>query len=352
MSYSSDNKVLDDLFDDRARHAKEDHKYAKSRSNRAYSDRYLNQNINNRSNGDMLRAASGMPQAVLKISGYCKGKSHVDKHIKYISRYGELPLIDQDGSIIKGISAQKDLLADWQSDFGTRKNSRDIAKIVLSVPEGSPPDKLMKAVKIFLNNEYGNSNEYVYVLHTDTKKPHVHVAVKMMSYQGKKLDPRKHYIEKLRRDFAKFCREQGILVEASRRYQRGKAKKFSRETNKLKYSNYTPNSKKYSKEIIPDRNKVIRQEYIKSALDLQDLADKSNDTQDKSQYQKSANILLEFAKNMPTEQSDCNKNKGITFKEYSQILARLDENKRKIINQIEANKSQKISKNIDMSLDI
>ena len=43
----------------------------------------------------------------------------------------------------------------------------------------------------------------------------------MRSIKGKKLDPRKKYLNHLRNFFAEKCRDNGIMVEASKRCERG-----------------------------------------------------------------------------------------------------------------------------------
>lgn len=334
--------------------------------------------INKRSKGDMLRTASKLPQAILKISGYCKGKTHGQKHISYITRHGKLELYTSDGSVLKGLTAQKELINDWSNDFGTRKNSRDVAKIVLSSPENSCPNKLKNAVDNFLKNEFGETNEYAYALHTDTKKPHVHVVIKMVSYQGKKIDPRKNYIEKIRRGFAKCCRNEGILVEASRRYERGIAGK-SKNTpvkqmrlNKHKNIEHDKrlNDQVYNKSnennklaVVPDRNKIIREEYIKAAIELHEKSLKADNNIMQTKLRKSAETLLDFAKKMPTETPFLNKifdklsNKNtqrtsITFKEYTEVLSKLDKYQLAAVKQINSHSICQYKSNLDIECDI
>lgn len=334
--------------------------------------------INSRSKGDLLRSASKLPQAILKISGYCKGTAHAKAHISYITRHGKLELQTHDGQTLKGVTACKELINDWSSDFGKRKNSRDVAKVVLSAPKGANPDKLKNAVNKFLEKEFGDTNEYAYVLHTDTEKPHVHVIIKMVTYQGKKIDPRKNYIEKLRRDFAKYCRGEGILVEASRRYQRGisgkskntpvKQMRLNKHNNikhdkSIKDQVKSKSNQNNDKVIVPDRNKIIRQEYIKAAIDLHEKSLNTDDKNAKNKLEKSSKTLLNFAKNMPDEIPFINKiidkitnndtkNNSITYKEYISVLSKLDKHKLDIVKQINSASTTPKNPNLDVEFDI
>lgn len=375
---SGPKNEFEHLFEKNAKQGKDDIKFSRSHHKRQKADKDLKQSINNRSKGDLLLTASKLPQAMLKISGYCKGKAHAQKHISYITRHGKLELTTHDGSVLKGISAAKELINDWASDFGTRKNSRDMVKIVLSAPENSNPDNLKKAVEEFLKAEFGATNEYVYALHTDTNNPHLHVAIKMVTYQGNKIDPRKNYIEKIRRDFAKCCRNNGILVEASRRYQRGitgTSKNTSiKQMRKNKHNNiihdrnlnnqiYKDFDSQNQQHIAPERNKIIREEYINSAADLMTLSMKKEGVQQQKTYQIAAKKMLDFAKQMPVEQKFINKlqtkinaskvpDLAITFKEYQLIIANLDSNKLNVINKIDSIKISHQTQRSDIELDI
>ena len=90
---------------------------------------------------------------------------------------------DQDCTIISGLEAQEKLVDEWAADFCDNARSRDTVYIVLSTPEGSDPEQVEE--------------------------------------NGKKLDPRKADLDRMRKRFAEICRSKGIKVEASHRYERG-----------------------------------------------------------------------------------------------------------------------------------
>jgi Plasmid recombination enzyme len=58
------------------------------------------------------------------------------------------------------------------------------AKIVFSMPAGTPANKVLAAVKDFAREEFGAKHRYAMVLHTDEPHPHVHMVVKAMGYDG------------------------------------------------------------------------------------------------------------------------------------------------------------------------
>jgi hypothetical protein len=65
----------------------------------------------------------------------------------------------------------------------------------------------------------------VFALHTDEPHPHVHLTVKMLGFDGKRLNPRKADLQAWRESFAQEMRDQGIDAEATPRSSRGVVRK-------------------------------------------------------------------------------------------------------------------------------
>jgi citrate lyase beta subunit len=74
----------------------------------------------------------------------------------------------------------------------------------------------------------GLDTHYMYcdvvALHTDQPHPHVHLVVKAMSEQGKRMNIRKETLREWRRKFARHLRSQGISANATQRAVRGVTK--------------------------------------------------------------------------------------------------------------------------------
>jgi hypothetical protein len=94
---------------------------------------------------------------------------------------------------------------------------------MFSMPAGTPPDKVLAAVKSFAREEFGLKHRYAMVLHTDEPHPHVHMVVKAMSEQGVRLNVRKDTLRDWRRQFARHLREQGVAANATEREVRGQS---------------------------------------------------------------------------------------------------------------------------------
>jgi type IV secretory pathway VirD2 relaxase len=114
--------------------------------------------------------------------------------------------------------------ADLKPWWETKKPPKLVHKILFSMPAGTPPKKVLEAVKNFAREEFGAKYRYAMVLHTDERHPHVHVVVKAMDYDGKRLNIRKATLREWRRGFARHLREQGVEANATERVVRGETK--------------------------------------------------------------------------------------------------------------------------------
>jgi hypothetical protein len=157
----------------------------------------------------------------------------VQKHLGYIGRRGELDLETDDGERLRGTRAVKDLVEDWDLDLDEYRRKSDLTstrgreparlvhKVIFSMPAGTPPEKVLTAVKNFAREEFALKHRYAMALHTDTPRPHVHVVIKAVSEQGQRLHLRKATLREWRSGFARHLRELGVAANATPRYVRG-----------------------------------------------------------------------------------------------------------------------------------
>jgi hypothetical protein len=93
---------------------------------------------------------------------------------------------------------------------------------MFSMPPGTPPDKVLEAVKTLARNEFALKHRYAMVLHTDEPHPHVHVVVKALGEDGKRLNIKKPTLRRWRHEFARNLRELGVDANATERGARAK----------------------------------------------------------------------------------------------------------------------------------
>jgi hypothetical protein len=213
---------------------------------------------------ERVRAARGMKQAVVKVTGFGRGARGVGKAMDYISREGMLPLEKDSGDLILGREEQKELVKEWSMDFDGFKNSRDTAQIVFSMPPGSKVEALRAAVRTTGERAFPG-HEWVFAIHEDRAHPHAHMIVKMRGKEkGKKLQLKKADLRELRSLFAEASREQGVMLAASPRSARGVGQKAERQDiRQLKQRGIRPEvEKKAAQEAAMELTRGDRQEKV------------------------------------------------------------------------------------------
>jgi hypothetical protein len=181
----------------------------------------------------IARTVSRTPEVMIKVLS--KGGQNlgaVQRHFDYLGRGGELEIETDDGRL-QGKGVEKELLEDWDLDLDTHRRRNDLTavngrqppklvhKLMFSMPPGTPPDKLLAAVRTFAREEFALKRRYAMVLHTDEPHPHVHMVVKAVSEQGVRLNIRKATLREWRKEFARHLREQGVAANATDRAVRG-----------------------------------------------------------------------------------------------------------------------------------
>ena len=149
------------------------------------------------------RTVRRTPEVVVKVLPRASNDlKAVGKHLDYIGRKGELEFETDDGEHLSG-RIGKDLLEDWDLDIDDvrrqatlaatkgRKPPKLVHKLMFSMPPGTPPDKVLGAVRNFAREEFWGQHRYAFVLHTDEAHPHVHFVLKAVNEQGVRLNIKK-----------------------------------------------------------------------------------------------------------------------------------------------------------------
>ena len=182
----------------------------------------------------VARTVRCTPEVMVKIlSKSASSLATVKKHLEYIGRRGDLDLETDDGERLKGTGIDKALVEDWDLELDEYRRKSDLTathgkeparlvhKAIFSMPAGTPPEKVLMAVKNFAREEFALKHRYVMALHTDTPRPHVHVVIKAVSEQGQRLDIRKATLRAWRAEFARHLRAVGVAANATPRSVRG-----------------------------------------------------------------------------------------------------------------------------------
>src|ERR1700683_2533732 len=190
----------------------------------------------------ITRTVSRTPEVMVKVlSRGGQDLKAIGRHLGYLNRGGEVDIETDDGQQLSGKGVEKELLEDWDLDLEGERRREDresrssrpppklVHKLMFSMPAGTPPDKVLAAVKNFAREEFALKHRYAMVLHTDEPHPHVHVLVKALSEQGERLNIRKTTLRCWRREFARNLRALGVAANATERAVRGKSRPPKRD---------------------------------------------------------------------------------------------------------------------------
>jgi len=186
----------------------------------------------------IARTVSHTPEVMVKVTGGGGANtSHgVNSHFNYIGRRGDLEIETDDGERLSGRGVGRHLIHDWDLDldedrerpdlFATNRRAAPklVHKLIFSMPAGTPPKKVLAAVRDFAREEFGLQHRYAMVLHTDEPHPHVHVGVKAVSEAGVRLNIHKATLRHWRQEFARHLRAHGVEANATERSVRGQSR--------------------------------------------------------------------------------------------------------------------------------
>lgn len=211
------------------------------RSPQGFEDRRPDQPQNRRTPAELLgakapltggqraalwRIVRGTPQAVVIVPTGLKTATQLRAHLNYISRHGTLPVHDEAGIPQPGPEGVGEMVEAWRAIDGLDSRRRSDAplarRIVLSGPAGAAPDKVEAAARAHLAYMHPE-HPYVRVTHTDTPHPHVHVVLRALGRNRRRLTPQTRDLERYRENFAQALRQVGIEADASPRWLRGLA---------------------------------------------------------------------------------------------------------------------------------
>jgi hypothetical protein len=187
------------------------------------------------------RTVRRTPEVVVKVLPRASNDfKAVGKHLDYIGRKGDLELETDDGERLGG-RIGTDLLIDWDLDIDDvrrqaglaatngRKPPKLVHKLMFSMRPGTPPDRVLGAVRNFAREEFWGEHRYTFVLHTDEPHPHVHLVLKAVSEQGVRLNIKKATLRHWRSEFARNLRLLGVEANATERAVRGETRKAKKD---------------------------------------------------------------------------------------------------------------------------
>jgi hypothetical protein len=187
------------------------------------------------------RTVQRVPEVMVKVLPRASSDlKAAGKHLDYISRDGRLVLEADDGDRLEGQDGRA-VLEEWDVDIDDVRRQANLAstrgrrpptlvhKLMFSMPAGTPPDKVLAAVRNFAREEFWGQHRNAFVLHTDEDHPHVHLVLKAVSEWGVRLNIKKATLRHWRSEFARHLRELGVPANATDRAVRGQNRKAKKD---------------------------------------------------------------------------------------------------------------------------
>lgn len=174
----------------------------------------------------LARIAARVPEVMVKITGKTRDAGHLKAHLHYISRDGDLPLEGRDGERLTRLADIREVGDDWAADDLRKREDASLSvSIMLSMPAETSAIAVRDAARAFAQQTFAENHDYVFALHTDVDHPHVHLSVRSLGENGRRLNPRKADLEQWRQTFARALRTRGVEAEATPRRARGIVRK-------------------------------------------------------------------------------------------------------------------------------
>jgi hypothetical protein len=167
---------------------------------------------------------------MVKITGRTRGLQHLQTHLDYITRNGEVAAIGPEQSVVWGRDSVREVARTWWSQRSVvpgsvagsrRRNSVESVNFMLSMPKDTDRDKFDAAALAFADRKF----DYLVADHRDTDHTHVHLTVRARGKNGERLNPRKEDLALWREWMAQELRSRGIEAEATPRRARGVVQK-------------------------------------------------------------------------------------------------------------------------------
>ena len=245
----------------------------------------------------LRRIVAKRPEVMVKITGRTRGAQHLKAHLDYISRNAALEVETRDGRTIRDRAGMRALHDDWlqtNAIMAKGRNSPEAVQsvsIILSMSAGNPPDRVQEAARTWARETFAERHDWIMARHDDKDHPHVHITVRAVGEDGKRLTAGPAELQVWRERFARELRRHGIEAEATPRQARGVVQKADRlPINKIERSGKVARVRAYTAQpaasdttpprpvrkwenAIEQRQENIRQAYLGHSAALQASSD-------------------------------------------------------------------------------
>lgn len=158
-------------------------------------------------------------------------------HLNYISRHGDLELLDSDLNLYTDKSQLTYCLENYQNGYvipnenENKRERRETYNMVFSMRDYDDCDSqsLKNAAFETIKNLYPNAH-FTLALHNDTDNPHCHICLKATNSDGSRIDIKMADCLNIRKTFADNLNKRGIYALATRKSDKIRGRQIANNT--------------------------------------------------------------------------------------------------------------------------
>lgn len=162
-------------------------------------------------------------EVVLKVLSTTTDTGGLRRHVRYITRKGELDHAREDGEMAEGERWREFVDEVVAGDTSRRKNRGLTVNLMVSVPVPVERDILYETTEAWVA-ELAPGHRSLIVVHEDTPHPHAHVVIARQGPGRERFRLAPGAFQAARARFAELAREQGMDVTATPRRMTGRAR--------------------------------------------------------------------------------------------------------------------------------
>lgn len=162
-------------------------------------------------------------EVIVRVSRRTKSVRAMGSQFLYLTRNAALTGEHSNGRMLHGVDDLRDLRDRWartNAAYAISQAPTQTLGVVLSMPPGTPLVAVVDAARAWAQEHLSPRTEWFMVPHADQAAPHVHVAVRSVQNDGRRISASPAEVQAWRVAFADGLQAQGIEADATPRREK------------------------------------------------------------------------------------------------------------------------------------
>lgn len=184
----------------------------------------------------------GSREVIVRVTGRTSSPRSLTVQFAYNTREGTLLAEHSSGRVLDGLDELRALQRQWvRENHALARNPSCPTQslgVVLSMPAGTSPAALRAAGMAWAREHMSPRTEWLAVQHHDKAHPHLHVSVRSVQYDGRRVTATRAEVQRWRESFALGLQAHGIAADATP--QRDKVQRLLTREHELRREDRAP----------------------------------------------------------------------------------------------------------------